>query len=475
MKFNIIFIYVFIWTICLFFSLMAIFWPSYNLNPIMLIQESLNSYPLINFKLDNNYYDTIENTKILGPFLKWPGMEIKNDNLYKLISKPQYLYKIYGKYFYYEKYQTYEELLNNGNIIKNHENCEIGLRSCGIIDSLNQKLCLPNHIKCPLNDIEIVKKNNFTIINKYKNEGYNDTKGSDDIIFFYTNNQREKPIIGRIILNGEKPCANPVEFSWKKLNEYERNHSSKCKNKYKGNLYDETYEQFGKITYDTLYKDNLIAQDYDIFYRKLLENNYLYLFKKEFIGIDKECLKLSNIKNIHNSDIIIDYFIFFRLLSIMLGGVNFICIIMVLIYDLFINKNDKKGKNCFNILENVCIIPNFGALIFNTVGLIVFFSITPNFNCSDEVINNKIYLLNKQILGFKITSIGYNIFSIIFLIIALSRKCYHLINKRNNIDSLSQKKVGEEITDLPIEFLDENENCNKTETELSQPIYRTSL
>ena len=115
------------------------------------------------------------------------------------------------------------------------ENCPEGLRSCGIIDTLNQTLCLPTNLKCPLNDIEIISKDS-SIADKYRQEGYSYEYGSNNMMIFYTFSQTSKPIIGRILLNDELPCANPTQRSWRKSISYENSNSQYCTDDYKGSF-----------------------------------------------------------------------------------------------------------------------------------------------------------------------------------------------------------------------------------------------
>ena len=335
------YLYVSIMFLFILLDSLLIFWTSSKINPLLLIKSSLNSSPLINFELTEN-----KNSKktLYGPFLLWPGRAIIKNNEDEsdiTLSKETNISKIYGKYFYYEKYQIYQELLNNGNIIKNNEQCKDGYQNCGIIDTLNQSLCLPTNIECPLNDIEIISDNNSTK-NDYFNLGYNYVYGSNNMIFFYTNKQKTNPIIGRIILNGNQPCANPVEYCWEKLESYEKEETSSCINDYKGNLYDDTYSQFGDISYNILYKENLLSKDYDLFNKKELESRKLYLFKNRFIGIDKECLNKSNFNNMSDLDFPVSNIIFIPIFS---GVMNLIFIFIILITDLYLKKyNDEKNK-----------------------------------------------------------------------------------------------------------------------------------
>ena len=77
--------------------------------------------------------------------------------------------------FCYKKLKTYKELLYDGQIIKQNENCKENYKSCGIIDTLNQILCVKNEENCPLKDIHFGKNsdlNSYTY-NAFSNISYN--------------------------------------------------------------------------------------------------------------------------------------------------------------------------------------------------------------------------------------------------------------------------------------------------------------
>ena len=44
--------------------------------------------------------------------------------------------------------------------------CEKGYKPCGILDTMNNILCLPKKYNCHLNDIQISFNNNLTLLNK---------------------------------------------------------------------------------------------------------------------------------------------------------------------------------------------------------------------------------------------------------------------------------------------------------------------
>ena len=439
MRFN-AYLYAIIWTVGIVLNLLAIFWPKGDINPTMLIKHTLDSSPLIDLDLTTSVYNN-ESKYInrYGPFLYWPGRsfhytdaEPDDYSLYSIVilSDPQKVYKIYGQYFDYKNYKTYEELLNNGSIIKNTEDCNDKFKSCGVIDTLGQKLCLPEEIDCPLNDLLLVNTSDDEKINDYIKKGYKRKDALNEKTFLYSSEQKDKPIIGRIVLNGEKGvCANPTEFSWKQLDEDENNNTVTCENEYEGNLYDKTYSLITNISYYDLYEDNIDNYGYGT---QKYYDNYFYLFTNKFIGIDKECLKNSNIKDLPNTVYISNFIIYTRYFSIGFAGVNFILVIIILISDLYFKAFiNEENAILIDTLEKIYLIINSCAFLLNMVTFVYIQKRTFNFDCSDDVINNQCNKLSNQIIVMMIETLGNDILYFLCIIITFWRKFYYIFNGTN--------------------------------------------
>ena len=88
------------------------------------------------------------------------------------------------------------------------ENCKENYKNCGIIDTLEQKLCIEQDEECPLYDVRIkTNEENFNDISYDKvinsNIYYNNLN--------YYNNILDKKIIGKLILNNGQPCYDSNE------------------------------------------------------------------------------------------------------------------------------------------------------------------------------------------------------------------------------------------------------------------------
>ena len=200
--------------------------------------------------------------------------------------------KINGNYFCYEKQKSYRELLYDGQIIKQNENCKYGYKNCGTIDTLKQKLCILIENECPLYDVGIKGGNeNYESDPKYIYE-------SSSKIYYNSNNyeNENKKIIGNLILNEGEPCYNPKEKLWRTFGakETKENHL-KCELEIFGKNSDNRYDKKGDITYYDLYKDNFNYQFFSLLDKNELKKEKVSLYKREFLGIDKDCDEKSDL------------------------------------------------------------------------------------------------------------------------------------------------------------------------------------
>ena len=121
------------------------------------IFDAFESSPLFDFSIGTKCGS---NSHIV--FYTWEGREEK-DYYYsngrrrsrtKIVDVTD-ISAINGHLFCY-KYISYKDLLYNGQIIKKGETCpQEYQKNCGILDTLEQELCIKNEDKCPLYDLGI--------------------------------------------------------------------------------------------------------------------------------------------------------------------------------------------------------------------------------------------------------------------------------------------------------------------------------
>ena len=259
-----------------------IFYFFFKVTDLTNIFDTLESSPIFDFYIDNEGCGAKE--YII--FHIWEGVK-KTDEINEKVPKIE-INKINGYFFCYRKKISYKELLYNNQIIKKNENCPGDYKNCGIIDTLEQELCMPKDEECPLYDVEIVEdnKNNNSEYNTYYI--YNENAK----ISYNNNNYNEsnKKIIGKLILNDGQPCYNLKEKLWRKFysKEVAENHL-KCENKIFGKVTDDRYVKKGGITYYDLYRFIMNYDIFRLFSKNDLKTKYVSLYKREFLGIDKAC------------------------------------------------------------------------------------------------------------------------------------------------------------------------------------------
>ena len=205
------------------------------------IFDSFESSPLFDFSVETYCADKSHIT-----FHVWEGREEtyyyynngKINSNTKIVDVTD-IDKINGHYFCY-KHISYKELLYKGQIKK--ECSGIYSKNCGIIDTLNQKMCIKENEDCPLYNVGI-----GTDFSKPGGIYYN-----NDVI-----SSNNKKIIGKIILNDGQPCYRLNEKLWKKFVSKEAgNQHLKCELEIFGKFTDDRFEQKGDISYNQLYYDN---------------------------------------------------------------------------------------------------------------------------------------------------------------------------------------------------------------------------
>ena len=204
-------IYIFLLTIVHFISYFYIKTTDFDN-----IFESYDFSPLFDFSLNSSCG--------LGSnviFHKWEGRKVFKGRYNTIIDKTEIVF-INGIKFCYNKKNTYLDFLYNGQIIGENETCKNGFKSCGIIDTLNQILCIEDNETCPLYDVKFGKQENNEdeyIYDSYINISYNNE-----------NYKGEKKIIGKLTLNDGLPCLSVSEKLWKKFHKKEAgNGHLKCK------------------------------------------------------------------------------------------------------------------------------------------------------------------------------------------------------------------------------------------------------
>ena len=168
--------------------------------------------------------------------------------------------------------ETYKEYLLNKQIIEKNETCLQGYKCCGVIDTLNRKLCLKLNEQCPI-----------TI---------------NDINSLNSNDTENRQILAIIKLTETKPCINPNEIDWEQVYKLEKQYK-KC-SKVNKNFYDSKYEKLYNFVTKKLYlyEDNNITGYYPESTYSKLKRTKIYLYGRNFRGFNYEDIKEFSYENL---------------------------------------------------------------------------------------------------------------------------------------------------------------------------------
>ena len=394
---------------------------SYKIEEIMSyenILSTLESSPLFDFEISQSCRG-----KSNVIFHVWGGWEIVETHLttYHGRSRTQVTSEVVdqtnieiinGYKYCYRNYPTYRDLLYNGQIIKGNEKCPDNYKSCGIIDTLNQILCVSNTEKCPLKDIYFGQIN----LNGY-------TYDSDlDISYNNENYEGDEKIIGSLVLNDGQPCLSVEEKLWKKFHSDEAGDGHlECEETIENVENDKRYKAIGQVTYKSLYTDNLSEENKKILLGSV-GNAKVTLYKREFLGIDKDCdekfdmsgFSYDKIKNNHDRLKILYLFEFIFLIFISCG--------VYLVY-----KCNKRVQKNFYFNVTSCILLPFLAIVI--ICNIIFFAIIRKnyfaYDCSDEITNEFLkiqYNETKKIIIYAIINLIFDCLGLLLLIILCVKK-----------------------------------------------------
>ena len=391
--------------------------------------DTFDSSPLFDFSVDINC-----GSKSHITFHVWEGREETEHHYYnggtrsrtKIVDKTN-IDIINGNYFCY-KYISYKTLLYNGQIIKKEEECnEKYPKDCGTIDTLNQHLCIKSNENCPLYDVGIGDKKVST------DYDYN----SNARVYYNNNNYNEqnKKIIGKLILNDGQPCYRLNEKLWKIFDYDEAGYEDlKCDLQIFGKFTDDRYDNKGSITYHKLYEDNLSIESQDLLFDDI-KDEYVSLYIREFLGIDKTCDEKNNInmedyekltKNQHMEKICL-------LVEAIILFVIFISIPLLSYAD------TRVGSPDIFVIMYIIIIFSFPTIFVCAICQSVFLGrIIANdlsYDCSDDTTNEVLRKENentKKSMIYTATNLGLDLF-LIFINIFSILICY-IINKCREID-----------------------------------------
>ena len=189
---------------------------------------------------------------------------------------------------------SYYSLLKKS--VKEDEECPKGMKQCGYLDTLNNKMCVEESDNCPLNYIKLSKYSTPPVDCVSCKSFYFPNRG-----YIYYSNQN---INNHIITNfkftdhDENVCLDQSEYNANK-GRYELDHYKYygCKNTFNGYKYDPRYKRLDMLDKTMIYEENNIM--------KVIEKLPMYpssdllsccvsLYMRSYLGFDLQCLSKIN-------------------------------------------------------------------------------------------------------------------------------------------------------------------------------------
>ena len=317
---------------------------------------------------------------------------------------------------------SYYDLLYDGDIVKEKDECPKKKKNCGYIDTIKNKLCVDVRQPCPVSYIKISDRKPDEDINDLKEIKF------DKINFYYSNNpypnNTHMPYIANSFRIADSYiCSLPnlyySQISLFKLDAFNKKYSTNCVLKdysQKVTIDLMRYHKLDWVDNYELYKENKIIQKIQAnnltnygFEINAYKDHLIYLYTRMHYGFDKECLEkrsqkfnLDQLQLMHGQA---DKIFTWGLWITILVSVSGVGVFSNLIYFTGDKNRDYEiaTKYIFVLLPNVIdLIYSFFAMDYNA-------PYQEEMTCSDSVTNDEfnimIYKIKQSGLKIKYTFI----------------------------------------------------------------------
>lgn len=367
--------------------------------------------------------------------------------------------------------KSYKDYLHDS--VAFNESCKGNYHQCGILDSLNRKLCLPERQRCPINKIVINQSVIAPTNYKYSTIAF----GNDYGYLHYTNEAIDEPILVKLKLSEGEICINPNQYNSKYPKDQfildEIGNDYGCDDKVGNYTYDPRYIEVDQLSKSIVFPENEIYDFYGMYkgfpqkYPEVARKVEMQLYQRNFIGLNMTCIEESKLDQIDNekrieqnkkvNDMHIANCVMISLL---------ISLIAIVILCNCCNGNYMKEEvtTLYYVLFGLyCLflIPIFAIalscyVVFNKTHLAT--------TCGDDIFNNQLRIAQKEIDLFEGIDISIASFSIlgilifVALIIFLKRDAICSINGASSGKDKGKEEIGE---DNVIKDNEEQEQLNK--------------
>ena len=225
--------------------------------------------------------------------------------------------------------KTIKDYFKEKNIYSKNENCPDDYISCGIIDTLDRKLCIKNSENCPINSNNVELQQALINFKLYNN---NYSVYSENVYNNYFLNEEENnndTIISTFKLSNGYPCIDVSERSWKLYLPKNQISTKTCSSYIKGTNIDKRYIKFNNFQtkYIQLYEKNELNEY--ITNELKNDNTSIDLYGRAIFGInnpdDFDYDKIISIQDTSNTCNNIMKIVSFIMIGVVLSPIFAIC------------------------------------------------------------------------------------------------------------------------------------------------------
>jgi hypothetical protein len=326
-------------------------------------------------------------------------------------------------------------------IAENENSCPNNMRSCGIIDTLNNVMCVPLTTPCPYNYMQIIPKG------QPMPSGFNYSMISMNEATLVLSNQNTKgKLIIDLMINEDTPCADSYFKSYLGSlyileNFYER---STCEGTLGTLQYDQDFELKDSYSYYSTYNENNILTNLNNIptfntYGFALQSSTrtMKLYAKTYVGIKPQCLNMIKQQNL-SVDMMVDLTDMYNdtsdsntvlLYSVIFGSIGVGFMVFYEIILLCIAAKDGCDNDSSLMRISLMIIPQMFCMVMFVIACIIVsrysgiantYEFLIDYNCVDSNLLKAMIDARSSLSTISSVSIACLIFSLLNLIIMLS-------------------------------------------------------
>ena len=366
--------FIIISSICIFvFQIVLIAFVNNSLKPEEFESLVLSETPLYDFEI--NSQDVINKKNVT--FFEFKGRKKKEGSLQKIVDKINFNKIFNNKFFYNGKDKNYFDYVKK-NSVSSGNNCPTNFKKCGVLDSAERILCLPNDEDCPINGFGISNSNPDSNYNSdYDVKEVEDSSDGSKYYLYYTKKNIEGNIITEFKLSAGAPCALSSEINWYKYYNDEVVKEYGCNtvidNRKNSNRYYQVSDKI--INMKNLYKENGLTDPPN---EENFGNPSVFLYVRNYNEINEECFQ-KFIKDFKAED---KYYSGVLILIRVLGAISVVLCVSMFIYMFAL---------CCNVqFYSISFIVSVYGILFNIIVLVLITKERIKYKCHTVEFNEEL-------------------------------------------------------------------------------------